>query len=575
MNSSVPSAPLRSKARSNSIFTSEYLYESPDTLDKRLPIDFDEMWGESSFGDDISASTQGTINAYKKTKDSCRQKRLSQSAGYSTPSSPSQKKKKELSTPTVPSSPFSKTKLAKLLMKNGLQIDIPQGTDCPQKFIKKATPPQTNVHKRERDLMDPRKKLKVLDNPTNAPQILASPRKHPKTPLTPGKSPKIPSKIIHLKLNKTLAPPLTSKPDSINDSKWKQPLKASSNDQDEEPIRAKLEASEASSKRSAIKSTAQCAATTTLVPDEKPYSGDDAGDRRGDLNDEFKRGTKKDTNLKDDNRKEAEPRQRSLPVNKLKRIDEQVTKVEVQAEFGYVGDGIECNQSECQDETDFEKSDCETQTDYGDDTNCNEDGTDADETDFGEEETESETEIESTEDNPQETEMKRVMDLKTIKDIEETDFSEKQNTSSDGNNKLSREEMIEKMRALQTKFSDVLGRLSGAAEKLKSFEDSSNDFNDDYSSDDSLTVSTMAVESRMRRDELPNKSRQVSKKSLGYKFSMDNKSSRSKSSNSKSSTEDVKAPKEKFTRTKSGRLSKKRSERSSKHIVDLAKEDST
>mmetsp|Transcript_25100 Transcript_25100/g.47672 ORF Transcript_25100/g.47672 Transcript_25100/m.47672 type:complete len:578 (-) Transcript_25100:49-1782(-) len=554
-NSTLPSTQVRSKARSTSMFTSEYLYESPTVPEKRLPIDFDEMWGETSLGDDISVSNPGIAKGNGKTKSPCTQKLSTVSPRCSTHLSPSQKKKKILSTPTVPPSPFSKTKLAKLLMKNGLQIDIHQD----EQPKKESTSAHTSPRGKGPVPMSPGKKPKVPDSPRKAPKLPASPTKCSKPLMTPGKISKTPTKIIQLKMSTTIAPLSISKPEPVNVSKWKQLLKASPSEKNAETIESRLETTETSSGSFSLAKVAKPATSESGSAEALPM-WDDAEDDHENLkfddiweDTEVKGDKKTSIKLKDETKKQIEPKSESLFASEPKNINEETTKDEDINESEYDDSETECNKSKYEDETDDEGSDYETGTEYDDETNFDDDETDA-------EETETETEIDSMEDTPQATECKANGSLETIKDGEE--ISEKQDTTPDGDSKLSRKEMIEKMRDLQSKFSDVLGRLSGAAEKLKSFKEASDYSDDEYSSDGSLTVSTMQVESRMLRDELPRKSK--SKKSSVDQSCRSSKSSKSTSSKSKSSNGDKKKPKEKSTRKKT-----------SKHIVDMRKEEST
>jgi hypothetical protein len=144
-----------------SYFTTEYLYQTPIRREQ-LPVDFDELSKDSRFQDDISASTHGSESTAKQQgkKDQSKIPKRASSPNNTILSRAASTREVMQSQSRHPPSPFRETKLAKLLIAHGLTIDLNDGNES----ITRSVPPRT-----------PNKKL-------------SSPRRMPKIPKSPSQS---------------------------------------------------------------------------------------------------------------------------------------------------------------------------------------------------------------------------------------------------------------------------------------------------------------------------------------------------------------------------------------------------
>lgn len=571
------------KSKRNSLFNDEYLRERPETeKDRRLPVEFDGMSKESCSGNVLSMSTGGAAESKKGpgTTDGAGTQKKSLVSPRNSTQSPSSKNMAKCIVPTAsraPPSPFSKTKLAKLLMKNGLTIDLDPELDSTSRAVKGASFAPVVPEKSSKDPMSPKKSSKVPgspkkslpDSPRKQPStIAASLRRYPNTPssskasIAPGKgSMRTPSKVIHLKTSKAFIPPLipkrelpqkSSDPEVLETGRLKKDTSSTTKD------------TEKGAKRGNTKPTKRESGSN----DNLLFWDDEEGEQEVlDFDDLWEDTAANGQTKKFTAQVWNEGKQDTVPICQNVAAEETETEYDKAIESEYGGDDTEYTESDFEDETDYEGSERETETEHVDEINSDEVETEA-------EETETETEIDSTEENPEIVESMETRVLATLNEDREGDSSEIRNAPIDGEKQLSRQEMIEKMRALQTKFSDVLGRLSGAAEKLRTFDGASNDIEVDYSSDGSLTVSTIAVQRRISLSSKKSKDKlkKSSKKSSKERSPSKDKSLHSKSSKKKSSKKE-KSPKERSTKGKSGKSSKKRREPSSMDIT-LTKLDS-
>lgn len=655
LNRSVHLTPVR-KEEKKSLFTSEYLYKCPVSPSKCLPIDFDELSGDSRFKDDFSTSTHGS--GQKSNEQKVRD--LKPALGKRTLSSPSLHGQRTLSSPSLhgqrllsspsrhrspimspvrkkgkakvetpkqapPPSPFSQTKLAKLLMKHGLSIDM---SDDSNKNTDK-----TPTRKSDEDMKKSPKKnrAKPMLSPDRSRKTLSAPIRLLKsqsaghTPTTSSSSsmtprtPKTPSKVLHVKsqshmeqCSRKMGSPRRPNSLSVNTALKRQREQRTRESEDEcgtiipgSYLSPKHISPTQSRKNSFNQVAVACLPQAPLSP-----NGGEAHDfprgrvlvrresnsSQNSLLDKFQlpRSSSGDCSLASlfsDSRKsnhsceeswiddrdskqkimdakvactpekaflnywskETKQEEGKARTEESKPVDE-FEKLWGEIDDFYESEGIkleDVHQNAIAGTDDAEQDMIEIESQYP--TECEEDRDaeieDEAETDYGSDGEECETETETannSEDCPIETLCSKEQGLQRLEEGTQEDKKDGSSVQLDveGIEITPRQQMLKKMKDLEQSFSNVLGRMNGAAERLKAFEDGDDAMETDYSSDGSLTVSSKAVRSKAKKSKLRRqKSRKLSRDKSSKGKSAVDRSSKNKSSRDKLSKDSP--PKEK------------------------------